>query len=70
MGLEVRRTDRDARCPRLPALFSLRSVGAVLALLVAVPANRLGASALAELFSRRRSCERISEALVRWARAA
>ena len=30
---------------------------AVLALLVAIPANRLAASALAELLSRRRSCE-------------
>ena len=39
---------------------------AVFALLAANPANRLAASALAELLSRRRSCERISEALVRW----
>jgi hypothetical protein len=43
---------------------------AVLALLIAVPPNRLGAAALAELLSRRRSCERIAEALVRWSRAA
>ena len=41
---------------------------AVLALLAAIPANRLAASALAELLSRRRSCERIAEALVRWSR--
>ena len=41
---------------------------AVLALLVAIPANRLAASALAELLSHRRSCERIAETLVRWAR--
>ena len=43
---------------------------AVLALLVAVPSERLAAAALAELLSRRRSCERIAEALVRWSRAA
>jgi flavin reductase (DIM6/NTAB) family NADH-FMN oxidoreductase RutF len=43
---------------------------AVLALLIAIPVNRLAASALAELLSRRRSCERIAEALVRWSRAA
>jgi hypothetical protein len=42
---------------------------AVLALLAAIPANRLAAVALAELLSRRRSCERIAEALVRWSRA-
>jgi hypothetical protein len=49
---------------------SLRESQAVLTLLAALPANRLAASALAELLSRRRSCERISEALVRWSRAA
>jgi catechol 2,3-dioxygenase-like lactoylglutathione lyase family enzyme len=38
--------------------------------LAAIPANRLAAAALAELLSRRRSCERIAEALVRWARVA
>jgi hypothetical protein len=43
---------------------------AVLALLVAIPANRLAAAALAELLSRRRSCERLGEALVRWSREA
>lgn len=48
----------------------LRESQAVLALLAAVPANRLAAAALAELLSRRRSCERIAEALVRWSRAA
>ena len=48
----------------------LRDSQAVLALLAAIPANRLAAAALADLLSRRRSCERIGEALVRWARAA
>ena len=42
----------------------------VLALLAAIPANRLAAAALAELLGRRRSCERIAEALVRRSRAA
>ena len=40
----------------------LRESLAVLALLTAIPANRLAAAALAELLSRRRSCERIAEA--------
>jgi hypothetical protein len=48
----------------------LRESLAVLALLAAIPANRLAAAALAELLGRRRSCERITEALVRWSRAA
>jgi hypothetical protein len=48
----------------------LRESLAVLALLAAIPANRLAASALAELLSRRRSCERACEALVRWSGAA
>ena len=48
----------------------LRESLAVLALLAAIPANRLGAAALAELLSRRRSCERACEALVRWSRSA
>jgi hypothetical protein len=48
----------------------IRESVAVLALLTAIPANRLSASALAELFSRRRSLKRCAEALVRWARAA
>jgi hypothetical protein len=43
----------------------LRESLAVLALLAAIPANRLAATALAELLSRRRSRERI----VRWAGA-
>jgi hypothetical protein len=43
----------------------LRESQAVLALLAAVPVNRLAAASLAELLSRRRSCERIGEALVR-----
>lgn len=48
----------------------LRESLAVLVLLTAIPANRLAAAALAELLSRRRSCGRIAEALVRWARRA
>ena len=40
----------------------------VLALLAAIPANRLAAAALAELLSRRRSCGCACEALVRWSR--
>jgi hypothetical protein len=48
----------------------LRESLSVLALLAAIPTNRLAATALAELLSRRRSCERIAEALVRWSRAA
>jgi hypothetical protein len=48
----------------------LRESLAVLALLAAIPVNRLAAAALAELLSRRRSCERIAEALVRWGRGA
>jgi hypothetical protein len=49
--------------------LGLRESQAVLALLGAIPTNRLAASGLAELLSRRRSCERIAEALVRWSRA-
>jgi hypothetical protein len=48
----------------------IRESQAVLALLTSIPANGLAAAALAELLSRRRSCERITEALVRWSRAA
>lgn len=47
--------------------IGVRESQAVLALLGAVPINRL-AAALAELLCRRRSCERIAEALVRWSR--
>jgi uncharacterized membrane protein len=47
----------------------IREAQAVLALLSAIPVNRLAAAALAELLSRRRSCERIAEALVRWSHA-
>jgi hypothetical protein len=43
----------------------IRESQAVLALLTAIPANALAAGALAELLSRRRSCERIAEPLVR-----
>jgi hypothetical protein len=46
----------------------LRESQAVLALLAAIPVNRLAAAALADLLSGRRSCERIGEALVRWSR--
>jgi hypothetical protein len=52
--------------PRL----ELRESQAVLALLAAIPVNRLAAAALADLLARRRSCERIAEALVRWSRTA
>jgi hypothetical protein len=48
----------------------IRESQAVLALLTAIPANHLAAAALAELLSRRQSCERIAEALVHWSRAA
>jgi len=48
----------------------VRESQAVLALLAAIPANRLAAAALAELLSGRRLCKRIAEALVRWSRAA
>ena len=48
----------------------LREDQAVLALLAAIPANRMAAAALAELLSRRRSCEQACEALVRWAQEA
>jgi hypothetical protein len=41
---------------------------AVLALLAAIPGNRLAAEALAELLSRRRGLERPCETLVAWAR--
>jgi hypothetical protein len=47
----------------------LRESLAVLALLAAIPVNRLAATALAELLGRRRSCERIAEALIRWSGA-
>ena len=48
--------------------IDLRENQAVLALLAAIPANKLAAAGLAELLSRRRSCERIAKALVRWLR--
>src|SRR5262245_55796844 len=48
--------------------IGVRQSQAVLALLVAVPSERLAAAALAELLSRRRSCERIAEVLVGWSR--
>jgi hypothetical protein len=47
----------------------LRESLAVLAPLTAIPASASAAAALVELVSRRRSCERIAEALVRWSRA-
>jgi hypothetical protein len=52
--------------PRL----ELRESQAVLALLAAIPANRLAAAALSELLGRRRSCERIAETLASWVRGA
>jgi hypothetical protein len=42
----------------------------MVALLGAIPANRLAALALAELLSRRRGMERPCEAVVAWARKA
>jgi hypothetical protein len=48
----------------------VRQSQAVFALLIAIPSERLAAAALAELLSRRRSCERACEALVRWVRTA
>jgi hypothetical protein len=47
----------------------LRESLAVLALLAAIPANRLAAEALAELLSRRYGIERAADVLVRWSRA-
>ena len=41
----------------------IRESQAVLALLTAIPANALAAAALADLLSRRQSCERIAEVL-------
>jgi hypothetical protein len=46
----------------------LRENQAVLALLAAIPCNRLAATALADLLNGRRSCERACQALVRWSR--
>jgi hypothetical protein len=48
----------------------LRESLAILALLAAIPANRLAAVGLADLLSRRRSCEWIAGAFVAWARRA
>ena len=50
--------------------LDIRESVAVLALLTAIPANRMAAGALAELFGRRRSLERCAEALVKWERGA
>jgi hypothetical protein len=61
---------RHARFVYETKSIDIRESIAVFALLTAIPANRLAASALAELFSRRRSLERCAEALVRWARTA
>jgi hypothetical protein len=55
--------------PEVPNVDILENQ-AVLALLAAIPANRLAGAALAELLSRRHSCERACELLVRWAREA
>jgi hypothetical protein len=48
----------------------IRESQAVLILLAAIPANRLTASALAGLLSRRQGVERPCEVLVAWARSA
>jgi hypothetical protein len=48
----------------------LRESLAVVALLGAIPVNRLAALGLAELVSRRREMERPCETLVAWARKA
>ena len=48
----------------------IRESQAVLILLAAIPANRLAASALAELLSRRQGLEGTCEVLVAWAREA
>jgi hypothetical protein len=48
----------------------IRESVAVRALLTSIPANRLAASAVAELFGRPRSLEHSAEALVRWSRVA
>jgi hypothetical protein len=50
--------------------IEVRESLAVLVLLVAIPSNRLAATALAELLSRRLSCERSLRPLVQWSRAA
>jgi hypothetical protein len=67
--------ERDAVRWHVRFVYESKNVGmresqAVIALLAAIPGNALAAAALAELLSRRRSCERIAEALVRWSRAA
>jgi hypothetical protein len=66
----AKRGRRDAkRIAKHLARIGIEPDGAsvtVLALLTAIPANPLAATALAEFLSRRRSCERIAEALVRW----
>jgi hypothetical protein len=70
---EPEKYERAAACwhrrfaQEIPHL-DLRESLAVIALLAAIPVNRMAASALAELLSRRRCCERIREALVRWSR--
>jgi selenocysteine lyase/cysteine desulfurase len=72
---EPEKYDRAAARWHIRFLQEVPNVGlhenqAVLALLAAIPANRLAAAALAELLSPRRSCECACEALVRWSRAA
>jgi hypothetical protein len=53
-----------------PKNVGIRESQAVLALLAAIPVNALGATALAELLSRRRGFERPCETLVARAREA
>jgi hypothetical protein len=72
-GKEPEKYDRAAARWHIRFLQEVPNVGlrenqAVLALLAAIPANQHAAAALAKLLSRRRSCERIAEALVRWSR--
>jgi len=75
--LADRKPEIRARGGSLASRFSqevphvdLRESLAVLALPTAISSNRLAAAALAELLSRRHSCERVAEALVRCSGAA
>jgi hypothetical protein len=60
---------RHARFVREVPKVDLRESQAVLALLAAIPVNRLAAEALAELVVTGRGPEPVAEALVRWTRA-
>jgi hypothetical protein len=72
---ELEKFDRAGVCRHVRFVFDSKNVErreslAVLALLAAIPANRLAALALAGVFSRRRGMECSGEALVAWARGA